>query len=156
LYKRQAFTRTVERTEGRAPNGLEQEGFDAVRVLADGLRATGGLGGAALTAALERMRDRAYSSFPVFFGPDDHEFLPRDELGLFAVAGPAESLDPWQSNGVEAWRPILRTFTYDGRRDNILRRDRQLFFPSWRKNQPGPYYWRSRYGIVSGPKDPLH
>ena len=50
----------------------------------------------------------------------------------------------------------MRTFTYDGRRDDILDQDRPVFFPGWGKNQPGPYYWESRYGIVSKPKDPLH
>jgi hypothetical protein len=31
-----------------------------------------------------------------------------------------------------------------------------VFFPFWRKDQPGPNYWRSRYGIITRPRDPLH
>jgi branched-chain amino acid transport system substrate-binding protein len=139
---------------GDAPVGLEQEGYDAVRVLVHALKATGGVGGAKLTSALEDVKNLAFSSFPVDLGPDDHLFLPRDELGLFAMPGVKEKLDPWQVAG--GWRPVMRTFTTDGSRDNILDRDRKVFFPSWKKDQPGPYYWESRYGIVSGPSDPLH
>ena len=141
---------------GEAPIGLSQEGYDAVRLLADGLDSTFGRGGSDLLRALESTRDRIYSGFPIDLGPDDHVFLPRDELGLFAVAGKDERLDPWQAEGSRPWRPVMRTFTYDGERDNILDIDRRVFFPRWRKNQPGPFYFRSRYGIVSRPSDPLH
>jgi len=151
-----AFRERLESFFGRPPQGFEQEGYDAVRILVDSLKATEGAGGRRLTAALESILDRTHSSFPVDLGPDDHIFLPRDQLGLFAVAGPKERLDPWQIAGSEPWRPVMRTFTYDGERDNILDRDRRVFFPFWRLNQPGPEYWQSRYGIVTGPEDPLH
>ena len=139
---------------GHPPVGLEQEGYDAVRVLVHALKATDGVGGSKLTGALEDVQDAAFSSFPVDLGPDDHLFLPRDQLGLFAVPGSKERLDPWQVAG--GWRPVMRTFTTDGSRDNIIDRDRTVFFPSWKKDQPGPYYWESRFGIVTGPSDPLH
>ena len=141
---------------GRAPEGLEQEGYDAVRVLAWALARTGGRGGPRLTVALEGAHDLAFSSFPIDLGPDDHLFLPRDELGLFAVAGPRERLDPWEIPGTEPWRPVMRTFTYDGERTNVLDMDRRVFFPWWTKYKPGPKYWTSRYGIASRPSDPLH
>ena len=141
---------------GRLPSGLEQEGYDAVRVLAEGLKATGGEGGRLLIAALERLRTQTFSSFPVDLGPDDHVFLPRDELGLFAVPGPGERLDRWQIESGRNWRPVMRTFTYDGKRTNILDRDKRVFFPFWRKNRPPPYYWQSRYGITSRKGDQLH
>jgi hypothetical protein len=83
-------------------------------------------------------------------------FLARDELGLFAVAGPKERLDPWEVAGTDPWRPVMRTFTYDGTRTNVLDMDRKVFFPFWGKDQPGPEYWRSRYGIATRPRDPLH
>lgn len=151
-----AFRSLSGRTVGRTPSGLEQEGYDAVRALAEGLRATGGLGGPALVAALEDLGSRAYAGFPVEFGPDDHLFPPRDELGLYATAGPREALDPWMDPEEDRWRALMRTFTYDGERTNVLDRDRKVFFPFWDPGQPGPPYWRSRYGIVSGPEDPLH
>jgi hypothetical protein len=50
----------------------------------------------------------------------------------------------------------MRTLTYDGLRAAVLDRDKRVFFPFWRKNRPGPEYWRSRYGITSRPKDRLH
>jgi ABC-type branched-subunit amino acid transport system substrate-binding protein len=151
-----AFIDAFERATGGAPRGLEQEGYDAVRTLVRGLRLGGGRGGATLTQALESTVGLAFSSFPIDLSPDDHVLLPRSELGLFAVPAPGEPLDPGQVGGPERWRPIMRTFTYDGERDSILDRDRPVFFPSWGKDQPGPFYWRSRYGIVSRPKDSVH
>jgi branched-chain amino acid transport system substrate-binding protein len=151
------FRESFRAAFGHDPVGLEQEGYDAVRVLALGLERTGGRGGAKLTAALEGVHDRTFSGFPIDLGPDDHLFMPRDELGLFAVAGPQERVDPWQVAGINPWRALMRTFTYDGERTNVLDRDRRVFFPFWRKNQPGPKFFRSRYGIRSrASKDPLH
>jgi ABC-type branched-subunit amino acid transport system substrate-binding protein len=151
------FQKSFEATFGHPPVGLEQEGYDAVRALVLGLERDGGEGGSKLVGALETIKETSFSSFPIDLGPDDHLFLPRDELGLFAVPGPHERLDPWQHRSdPNLWRPIMRTFTYDGERDNIIDQDRPVFFPGWKKNQPGPYYWESRYGIVSRPEDPLH
>jgi len=136
---------------------MEQEGYDAVRLLAEALIRTGGTGGRRLTNTLEEVRDRIFSGFPIELGPDDHVVTPRDELGLFAVAGPTERVDPWQEPGSEPWRAIMRTFTYDGSRTSVLDVDRRVFFPFWRKNQPGPRFFRSRYGIRSlAARDPLH
>jgi ABC-type branched-subunit amino acid transport system substrate-binding protein len=151
-----AFRAAFTRMTGAEPAGLEQEGYDAVRVLARALGKTGGAGGAKLVSAVEATQGLVLSGFPVDFGPDDHMFAPRDELGLFAVAGPKERLDPWEPPGTDPWRPVMRTFTYDGRRTNVLDMDRKVFFPFWGKDQPGPVYWRSRYGIVTRPNDPLH
>ncbi|MBA3551748.1 MAG: ABC transporter substrate-binding protein [Actinobacteria bacterium] len=151
----------IERFEdmfGRRPAGLEQEGFDAVRIVAEGLRATGGRGGDELVRAIENLPERTFSSFPIDFGPDDHLFMPRSELGLFAVPGPKETLDPWQTRERDRWlwRPIMRTFTYNGERTSVLEGDRRVFFPGWRKSLPAPTYTESRYGIVTGHSDPLH
>jgi len=152
-----AFRTAFATMTGHGTAGLEQEGYDAVRILSRTLRTTGLAGGPDLVAQLETIHNLAYSSFPLDFGPDDHMFLPRDQLGLFAVAGPQERVDPWQIPGSEPWRALMRTFTYDGRRTSVLDSDRTAFFPFWNKYQPGPNYWRSIYGITSKPKrDPLH
>lgn len=141
---------------GHPPVGLEQEGYDAVRALAVALSSTGGTSGTRLLSALERVH-RIFSGFPVDFGPDDHMFLPRDRLGLFAVAGPNERLDPWQVDGTKPWRALMRTFTFDGTRTDVLDRDKRVFFPFWRKDRPGPEYWRSRFGITTrASRDALH
>jgi branched-chain amino acid transport system substrate-binding protein len=150
------FTSAFQQAFGHPPVGLEQEGYDAVRALAAALGRTKGKGGPALVAALEAVH-QTFSSFPVDLGPDDHMFLPRDQLGLFAVPGPNERLDPWQQAGSSAWRALMRTFTYDGTRTNVADADRRVFFPFWRKFLPGPEYWRSQYGIITKPtQDRIH
>jgi len=151
-----AFRTALQAMTGHPPTGLEQEGYDAVRVVARALARTGGAGGARLLAAIQATEGFAPSGFPIDLGPDDHMFPPRDELGLFAVAGPRERPDPWEVAGTDPWRPVMRTFTYDGKRTNVLDMDRKVFFPFWGQDQPGPEYWRSRYGIVTRSRDPLH
>lgn len=138
------FRRQMDRVFGHPPRSLEQEGHDAVRALVDALE-----DGADLVSALESFRPegKTYSSLPVILGPDDHIVADDGQLGLFAVAGPAEG-EPWLS-GSSPWRPIMRTFTTDGERVNLLDEDRRVFFPSWRADRPGPKYFRSRYGIVT-------
>jgi ABC-type branched-subunit amino acid transport system substrate-binding protein len=152
------FRAKFQAFSGRLPTGLEQEGYDAVRTVVAALRGTGGEGGATLTGALEEeIGERTFSGFPIDLGPDDHLFAPRDELGLFAVPGPQDELDPWLGEGSPAWMPLMRTFTYDGMRTSVLNQDRRVFFPFWNENLPGPKYWRSRYGITTrSGQDPLH
>jgi hypothetical protein len=141
---------------GRFPGGLEQEGYDAVRLLADALRRTGGRGGDSLVRVLESFEDATYSSIPIHLGPDDHVLAEESQLGLFAVAGPGEEAEPWL-RGRSPWRPIMRTFTYDGERVIILERDLPVFFPSWEPPAPSPSYDESRFGITTAPEaDPLH
>jgi ABC-type branched-subunit amino acid transport system substrate-binding protein len=141
---------------GRPPDGTDQEGYEAARLLSWGLRRTGPAG-SELVEQLEQAKGLLFSSFPIDLGPDDHVLPPRDQLGLFAVAGPGEKVDPWQIHGTEPWRAVMRTFTYDGQRTSVLDVDRTVFFPWWDKYLPGPHYWRSIYGIATRPKDdPLH
>jgi ABC-type branched-subunit amino acid transport system substrate-binding protein len=151
-----AFRLRFREAFGWLPAGHEQEGYDAVRALVASLRRTRGRGGPRLVRALEVLPWRPYSSLPVQLGPDDHVFLGANEVGLFAVPGPAERPERWVGPRAP-WRPIMRTFTPDLERTGILDGDKRVFFPRWRKNRPAPKYWNSRYGIVTRPRqDPLH
>jgi ABC-type branched-subunit amino acid transport system substrate-binding protein len=149
------FRARFETRFGREPGLAEQEGYEAVRAVAEALHRTGGRGGDALVRALESFRDETFSSTPIRLGPDDHVFAEQSHLGLFArepggVRAPGEDLEP------VPWRPVMRTFTTNGKRVNLTDRDVRVFFPSWRPPAPRPNYWQSRYGIVTRPDDPLH
>lgn len=150
------FRDRMERTIGHRPVGAEQEGHDALRLLADALDTTGARSGLPLVRALESNRPRGptYSALPLVLGPDDHTLIDESWIGLFAVAGPGERAEPWME-GVP-WRPIIRTFTYDGERTIFEEGDRRVFFPFWRKNRPSPKFGRARYGITTDSSDPLH
>jgi Periplasmic binding protein len=146
------FRRRFAERFGREPSLREQEGYEAVRALTDALSTTGGRGGDALVRALETFREKTYSSTPIRLGPDDHVLAEESHLGLFAVVAPdgpapGEDLDP------VPWRPVMRTFTTDGKRVNLAERDVRVFFPRWRPMRPRPNYWRSEYGIVTRPDD---
>jgi ABC-type branched-subunit amino acid transport system substrate-binding protein len=139
------------------PASLEQEGYDAMRALADALIRTGGEGGDRLVLELETFREETYSSVPVRLGPDDHVLAEQSHLGLFAIEEPVDgALPPPEASSLLPWRPILRTFTTDGEKMNFLDRDKRIFFPFWRPKRPTPKYWRAEFGIVSRSSDPLH
>lgn len=140
---------------GHPPAGFEQEGYDAVRAMAEALDRSGGQGGERLVRELESFRDETYSSLPIRLGPDDHVFAEESHLGLFAVAQPEEA-QPGEAFAAVPWRPLMRTFTTNGKRVNLTERDLRVFFPKWRPRRPRPNYWRSVYGIVTRPDDPLH
>jgi hypothetical protein len=141
---------------GHPPAGFEQEGYDAVRAVAQALERTGDRGGDALVRELESFRDETFSSTPIRLGPDDHVFAEQSHLGLFAVAGPGEEPNPPEAMGALPWRPLMRTFTTNGKRVNLADQDVRVFFPNWGPRRPRPNYWRSEYGIVTRPDDPLH
>jgi branched-chain amino acid transport system substrate-binding protein len=150
------FRDLARRVLGHPPRGFDQEGYDAVRLLADALDRTAGRGGEPLVRALESVDDPIYSSLPIGLGPDDHLFLSDRQLGLFAVAGPDEGIEPWAPEWAP-WRPIMRTFTGNGERTTVIDRDKDVFFPGWRSREPAPDFWTSRYGIVTRRgDDPLH
>ena len=149
-----AFRELCRRVLGHPPAGFEQEGYDAVRVLADALERTRGRGGDPLVRALEGT-EATYSSLPISLGPDDHLFLSDRQLGLFAVAGPREQVEPW-APAWAPWRPVMRTFTANGERTTVLDQDKRVFFPRWRSPHPAPDFWTSRYGITTRRGDPLH
>jgi branched-chain amino acid transport system substrate-binding protein len=150
-----AFRDLCFRKLGHRPEGFEQEGFDAVRILAAGLRRSDGHGGDSLVRALESFTEALWASLPIRLGPDDHLFFSDRQLGLFAVEGPGEGPESWVAEWAP-WRPIMRTFTGNGERTTVIDRDKDVFFPGWRPREPAPDFWTSRYGIVTRQGDPLH
>jgi len=149
------FRVAFERFSGRLPNGFQQEGYDAVRVLGDALDVTNGQGGDALVRELESVSDATYSSLPIALGPDDHLFAGRGQIGIFARLAPDEIDDTTSPTGVP-WAPLMRTFTYNGRRTSIVDRDKDVFFPGLERREPSPNHQRSIYGITTSSEDPRH
>jgi hypothetical protein len=141
---------------GHPPAGFEQEGYDAVSALAEALDRTDGEGGDRLVRELESFREETYSALPIRLGPDDHVFAEESHLGLFALTEPGGA-PPGEAVSPVPWRPLMRTFTTNGKRVNLAERDLRVFFPRWRPRRPRPNYWRSELGIVTRPsEDPLH
>ncbi|MGH2738026.1 MAG: hypothetical protein ACRDHH_04360, partial [Actinomycetota bacterium] len=96
-----------------------------------------------------------YSSLPIRLGPDDHVLAEESQLGLFAVDDRA--VPAGEAQGQVPWRALMRTFTTDGQKVNLLDRDKKVFFSGWKRRKPSPRYWKSEFGIVTRPdEDPLH
>jgi branched-chain amino acid transport system substrate-binding protein len=149
------FRALCRRELGHPPLGFEQEGYDAVRLVAEALERTEGQGGDRLVRALESSEEPVFSSLPIGLGPDDHLLLTDRQLGLFAVARPTEDAEPWAPSWAP-WRPVMRTFTGNGERTTVIDRDKDVFFPGWHAREPAPDFWTARYGIVTRRRDPLH
>jgi hypothetical protein len=147
------FRARFQRAYGVQPAAFEQEGYDAVRAVAEALDRTGGQGGDALVRALEGFREETYSSLPIRLGPDDHVLAEESQLGLFAVDDRA--VPAGEAQGQVPWRALMRTFTTDGQKVNLLDRDKKVFFPGWRRRKPSPRYWKSEFGIVTRPDEDL-
>jgi Periplasmic binding protein len=147
------FRTRFERAHGWPPAGLEQEGYDAVRAVAEALDRTGGAGGEPLVQALEGFRDETYSSLPIRLGPDDHVLAEESQLGLFAVDDRA--VPAGEAQGQVPWRALMRTFTTDGQKVNLLDPDKKVFFSGWKRRKPSPRYWKSGFGIVTRPDEDL-
>jgi branched-chain amino acid transport system substrate-binding protein len=142
------FAGRFRRVLGRPPTGLEQEGYDAVRVAATALSRSAARGGERLLRALEGVRDVTHAALPITLGPDDHVLPDETFVGVLAVTRPAAG---------STWLPVMRTFTSDGRKLSLHRPDVRRFVPGWRHPRPRPVYRRARFGIVSRPgDDPLH
>ncbi|MGH2657903.1 MAG: ABC transporter substrate-binding protein, partial [Actinomycetota bacterium] len=147
------FRELFELAHGRPPWAFEQEGYDAVRAVAEALDRTGGQGGDALVRALEGFREETYSSLPIRLGPDDHVLAEESQLGLFAVDDRA--VPAGEAQGQVPWRALMRTFTTDGQKVNLLDRDKKVFFLGWKRRKPSPRYWKSEFGIVTRPDEDL-
>ena len=150
-----AFRERFERAFGREPAGFEQEGYDAVSLLAETLERTGGRGGPQLIAELEASTGATYSSLPISLGPDDHLLATRGQIGIFVRLAPREIDDRTSPTGAP-WAPLMRTFTYNGLRTSVIDDDKRVFFPGWERKAPAPAYPRARFGITTGRDDPVH
>lgn len=136
---------------GKEPSGIEMLGYDAACALMEAAKRAGTADHAKVIAELERYDRVRFGHLPLSFGPTDHVGAERDVLGLWAV--PA---DPDRWKGIGTWRHLMRTFTSDLERTNILEDDWGYFFNGATPGGEAPFFHTSRWGITSDRSDPLH
>lgn len=132
---------------GRPPAGPEVWGYDAARALGQAARGAGGPERGRMIDALEHFDRVRFGHLPISLGPDDHLAAERDLLGLWARA----------AAGAEGagWLPVMRTFTSDLERTNILDDDWVAYFEGAVPGGEAPFFHQARYGIVTDAKDDL-
>ncbi|MGH2772919.1 MAG: ABC transporter substrate-binding protein [Actinomycetota bacterium] len=127
----------------RDPSGIELSASDCVYVLAEAIKRAGGLDRPKLLEELEGFDRVRFGRLPISLGPDDHVVAERDVLGLWAA-------------GKGTWRPVMRTFTSDLERTNVLEEDWSAFFDGTTPGGEAPFYHQAKSGITSDKGDPLN
>lgn len=129
---------------GADPQGWEVAAHDAVLALTEASRRAGdhGDGRGGLLAALEGFDRVRFGSLPISLGPDDHLLAERDVLGLWTLRD-------------GRWKPLMRTFTSDLERTNVLEDDWAAFFEGAVPGGEAPLYRTARSGVTTGREDDL-
>lgn len=141
------FREAFRRKFGTDPSGEEARGYDAVHLLGEAVKRAGSTDRAAILGALEAFDRVRFGRLPVSFGPNDHVAAERDALGVWAVV---------EARGGDPWLQIMRTFTADLERTNILEHDWPAFFEGTTPGGEAPFYHGARRGIVTDKTDDLH
>ena len=145
------FRTAYKQKFGRDPVGDEVLGFDAASALMEAAKRAGSVEHPKVLAELEKFDRVRFGHLPLSFSPTDHVGAERDVLGLWAVPGDAKK---WKGQG--QWRYLMRAFTSDLERTNILEEDWGYFFEGSTPGGEAPFFNTSRWGITSDKSDPLH
>lgn len=132
---------------GEQPTGPEVLAYDAVRILFAAAAKAGSVGRAEVVEALEGLDKVRFGRLSISFGPDDRVVPERDVLGLWASTG-----DP----GSVSWAHLMRTFTSDLQRTNILEEDWANFFEGTTPGGEAPFFHAALSGIRTAREDDLH
>ncbi|MCA1839023.1 MAG: ABC transporter substrate-binding protein [Actinomycetota bacterium] len=139
-----AFRAAFRKRFHASPTADEVDAYDATMVLADsfakaGLRTDRSL----LIAQFEQVDRSRYGHLRFSFGLSDHVMAERDLQGLWSPSGAQLDL-------------LMKTFTADLQRTNILDEDWMYFFSGSTPGGEAPFYNTARSGILSDASDDLH
>jgi len=145
------FTDAFEAWWDESPTGWELRAFDAAQMI--GWAQKQADGDEDLAKVLERLRGKRFGGLPVTLGPDDHTSVEQSTVGLWTL--PPVSPEFPEPNSFN-WVPLARGFSIDGRRTSVLPSDwRHLFNNPPPRTAPAPRFSKMRYGVVTGPRDPI-
>ena len=137
------------------PLGWQQRTFEAVSAVGWAARRTPP--GEDVGATLEKMRERRYGGLDVTFGPDDHTSVEQTTVGLWVVPRPGAAQEADRLPDEMPWVPLARGFSIDGENLDYDSQDwRYLVRNAPPPNGPSPALKRSRFGVVTSKKDPIH
>lgn len=139
-----------ERFEER-PRADEAAAYDAVRLVGEAIKRAGKLDRREVLKALETFDRQQYAHTPVSFAPSDHVAAERDVQGLWTVKRDSEGL-PRSAK----WTHLMRTFTSDLERTNILEEDWPAFFEGTTPGGEAPFFYQATSGVVSKREDETH
>lgn len=148
IQRVEEFRKTFRDTYNRGPSGDEIYGYEAVSLLAEAAKRSGTgskLDHAArvkLVEELERFDRVRFAQLPISLGPDDHVIAERDVLGLYCF-----------ENG--RWLHLMRTFTSDLERTNLLEEDWASYFDGAVPGGEAPFFHQAKGGVTTDRTDDL-
>ena len=143
-----AFRKAFLRRFNREPVVAEAEAYDSVMNLAEALRQSGApdseVDHPRMLEELEKFDRVRFAHLPVSLAPSDHVVAERDVLGLWAVGNDGK------------WSHLMRTFTSDLERTNVLEDDWPVFFDGTTPGGEAPFYYSAKSGITTRKEDDLN
>lgn len=133
------FRETFRARFGDYPGLEASAGYEAAKTLMSAIQP----GPQPNRSSLQSLDRSLHSRIPVSLSPTDQVLPERDVLGLFA-----------RGSG-DAWEHLMRTFTSDLERTNILEEDWATFFDGTTPGGEAPFYRQAKTGVVSDAGDDL-
>ncbi|HET7482926.1 MAG TPA: hypothetical protein VFK89_08705, partial [Actinomycetota bacterium] len=110
-----------------------------------------------LAQVLERLDGKRFGGLDISFSASDHAATEPSTVGLWTVPSSADDLPNDHIPTDLFWVPLDRTFTGRGTHTSVLRPDLPYLFPrAALKGGRIPSYRRSRFGITTPSRDPIH
>lgn len=147
----ESFVKGFRERFDERPRADEYAAYDAVRLTGEAIRRAGKLDRREVLATLESFDRQQFVHTPVSFAPSDHVAAERDVQGLWTVKKGSEGL-----SRSERWTHLMRAFTSDLERTNILEEDWPSFFEGTKPGGEAPFFYQARSGVVSKREDDIH
>ena len=142
--------------DGERPLGWQNRAYEAARMIGWAVDQTGA--GEDIARTLEELGGERFGSLDVSFGPDDHTAVEAATVGLWVVPRPDAAIrEAGRLPEDLPWVPLARGFSIDGETIDILPEDwSHLVRNPPPEGAPPPAFSRLKFGIRSGPRDPVH
>ena len=139
-----------------APDGWEFRAYDAARMI--GWTAEAAEPNEDIAIVLERIEDERFSATDITLGPDDHTAVDQSAVGLWVV--PRSGINVREREMLDRnlpWVPLARGFAFDGKSTDISPDHwKHLFRDPPPPRAPAPPFWRMKFGVKTGLRDPVH
>ncbi|MEO7804492.1 MAG: hypothetical protein ABIS18_09120 [Actinomycetota bacterium] len=137
------FDSLLQEESALAPGSVASSDYERANLRLRIEEAVGVLAKANKLADLEKFDRVRLGHLPISLGPTDHVLAERDVLGLFTI-----------EHG--KWTHLMKTFTSDLERTNILEEDWAKYFDGTTPGGEAPFYHGAKVGSVADPKNDLH